>query len=231
MDISKLEPTEISVDELTAKISRLEKRMQELEPVNMRAIEAYDRCLQRKEDIDEKINTLSNERKEIISKMTGYEELKKKNFLDTYNKINENYKEIYAILSDGTGTLVLDNEESPFEGGLTLNAKPGDKKTTGLKSLSGGESALAALAFVFAIQKNSPAPFYAFDEVDKDLDPINVEKLSKMIIKQAKDTQFIVISHKPSMVQSSNRTIGVTQKEKGITKVTGVVNKELANVN
>ena len=231
VDISKLEPTDISVDELTAKINRLEKKMQELEPVNMRAIDTYDKCLKRKEEFDEKINTLSQERKEIMSKMTGYEELKKKTFLDTYNKINENFKDIYATLSDGTGTLILDNYDSPFEGGLTLGAQPRDKKTTGLKSLSGGEKALAALAFVFAIQKNSPAPFYAFDEVDKDLDPINVEKLAKMVTNQSKNTQFIVISHKPSMVQSSNRTIGVTQKEKGITKVTGIVNKELANVN
>ena len=112
-----------------------------------------------------------------------------------------------------------------------MGAQPRDKKTRGLKSLSGGEKALAALAFVFAIQKNSPAPFYAFDEVDKDLDPINVEKLAKMVTEQSKSTQFIVISHKPSMVQASNRTIGVTQKEKGITKVTGIVNKELVNVN
>ena len=231
IEISKLEPTEISVDELTAKINRLEKRMQELEPVNMRAIDAYDECLKRKEDIDEKINTLSSERKEILSKMTGFEEAKKKSFLDVYNKINENYKEIYATLSEGTGTLVMDNEESPFESGLDLLVKPRDKKITSLKSLSGGEKALAALSFVFAIQKNSPAPFYALDEVDKDLDPLNVDKLSKMVSSQAKETQFIVISHKPSMLEISNRTIGVTQKEKGITKVTGIINKEMVNVN
>ena len=231
IEISKLEPTEISVDELTAKINRLEKRMQELEPVNMRAIDAYDECLKRKEDIDEKINTLSSERKEILSKMTGFEEAKKKSFLDVYNKINENYKEIYATLSEGTGTLVMDNEESPFESGLDLLVKPRDKKITSLKSLSGGEKALAALSFVFAIQKNSPAPFYALDEVDKDLDPLNVDKLSKMVSSQAKETQFIVISHKPSMLEVSNRTIGVTQKEKGITKVTGIINKEMVNVN
>ena len=229
IDITKLEPTDISVDELTAKINNLQKRMEALEPVNMRAIDAYDTCLKRKEDIDEKINTLSGERKEIISKMSGYEESKKKTFFETYNKINENYKEIYSILSDGTGTLRLDNYDSPFEGGLILDAQPRDKKTRGLKSLSGGEKALAALAFVFAIQKNSPAPFYALDEVDKDLDPINVEKLAKMVTSHSKDTQFIVISHKPSMMDSSNITIGVTQKEKGITKITGIVNKELVN--
>ncbi len=231
IDISKLEPTNISVDELTAKINRLEKRMQELEPVNMRAIETYDKCLLRKNEFDEKINTLSQERKEILSKMTGYEELKKKTFLETYESINNHFKEIYATLSEGQGSLILDNYDSPFEGGLTLEAQPRDKKKTRLEALSGGEKALAALSFVFAIQKNSHAPFYAFDEVDKDLDPINVDKLAKMVKEHSKNTQFVVVSHKPSMVQSSDRTIGVTQKEKGITKLTGILNKEPVNVN
>ena len=231
IDISKLEPTNISIDELTAKISRLEKRMEELEPVNMRAIDTYDKCLARKNEFDEKINTLSQERKEILSKMTGYEELKKKTFLETYESIDKHFREIYSTLSDGTGALILDNYESPFEGGLTLEAQPRDKKKTRLEALSGGEKALAALAFVFAIQKNSPAPFYAFDEVDSALDPINVEKLAKMVSESSKNTQFVVVSHKPDMLKSSNRTIGVTQKEKGVTKVTGIVNKEYAGVN
>ena len=231
IDISKLEPTNISVDELIAKINKLEKRMEEFGDVNMRAIEAYDRQLARKNEFDEKINTLSRERKELLSKMSGYEEAKKKAFLETYESINNHFKEIYSELSEGQGSLILDNYESPFEGGLTLEAQPRDKKKTRLEALSGGEKALAALSFVFAIQKNSPAPFYAFDEVDKDLDPINVDKLAKMVISQSKNTQFIVVSHKPSMVQSSNRTIGVTQKEKGITKLTGILNKELVDVN
>ena len=231
IDISKLEPTNISVDELTAKINRLQKRMEELGDVNMRAIDAYDRCLARKNEFDEKINTLSNERKEILTKMTDYEALKKKTFYETYENINTHFKDIYSSLSEGQGALILDNYDSPFEGGLTLEAQPRDKKKTRLEALSGGEKALAALSFVFAIQKNSPAPFYAFDEVDKDLDPINEEKLAKMVKEQSKNTQFVVVSHKPSMVKSSDRTVGVTQKVKGITKVTGVVNKEFVNVN
>ena len=78
------------------------------------------------------------------------------------------------------------------------------------------------LAFVFAIQKHMPAPFYAFDEVDASLDGINVEKLANIVQTQAESTQFIVVSHRKPMIESANRTIGVTQKEKGISKVTGV---------
>ena len=103
-----------------------------------------------------------------------------------------------------------------------MNVQPRDKKLQRLESMSGGEKSITALAFVFAIQKYLPAPFYAFDEVDQSLDGINVEKLANLIQSQSKNTQFIVVSHRKPMIESANRTIGVTQKEKGITKVTGV---------
>ena len=76
--------------------------------------------------------------------------------------------------------------------------------------------------FVFAIQRYMPAPFYALDEVDANLDGINVEKLAHIVQKQSENTQFIVVSHRKPMIESANRTIGVTQKEKGITRVTGI---------
>ena len=154
--------------------------------------------------------------------MHGFESLKKETFLKAYNAINENFKDIFNKLSEGEGTLVLENEESPFAGGMTIEAQPRDKKKQRLEAMSGGEKSLTALAFVFAIQRYMPAPFYALDEVDASLDGINVEKLSNIVQTQAKSVQFIVVSHRKPMIESADRTIGVTQKEKGISKVTGV---------
>ena len=148
--------------------------------------------------------------------------LKKETFLKTYNALNENFKDIFHRLSEGEGTLILENEEKPFEGGLDIEAQPRDKKKQRLAGMSGGEKALTALAFVFAIQKYMPAPFYAFDEVDASLDGINVEKLAHIVQSQSDSTQFIVVSHRKPMIEAAHRTIGVTQKEKGISKVTGV---------
>ena len=222
IDIEKLQPSEISVDEITAKIQRLQRRMEEMEPVNMRAIEAFDEVSVRQQELKTKIETLTTEREQILARMKGYEDLKKETFLTTYNNINDNFKEIFHTLSEGEGTLVLDNPDSPFEGGMTIEAKPRDKEKQRLNLMSGGEKSLTALAFVFAIQKYMPAPFYAFDEVDANLDGINVEKLAEMVKNQAKNTQFVVVSHRKPMIESANRTIGVTQKEKGITRVTGV---------
>ena len=221
-DVAKLEPIEISIEEITSKIQRLEKRMAELGDVNMRALAAYDEVLARQSELKEQIETLSKERKEILERMQGYEQLKKETFMKTYNHINENFKEVFHQLSEGEGELKLEYPDDPLSGGMTIEAQPRDKKLQRLESMSGGEKSLTALAFVFAIQRYMPSPFYAFDEVDASLDTMNVERIAQMVQNQSKDTQFIVVSHRRPMIESANRTLGVTQKEKGITKVTGI---------
>ena len=222
IEIEKLEPTEISIEEITSKIQKLEKKMDELGDVNMRALTSYDEVLARQTELKQQIDTLTKERKEILERMNGYEQLKKETFMKTYNNINANFKEVFHQLSEGEGELILENPEDPLNGGLTIAAQPRDKKLQRLESMSGGEKSLTALAFVFAIQRYMPAPFYAFDEVDASLDTMNVERIAQMVQKQSKDTQFIVVSHRKPMIESANRTIGVTQKEKGITRVTGI---------
>lgn len=221
-DVAKLEPIEISIEEITSKIQRLEKRMAELGDVNMRALAAYDEVLARQSELKEQIETLSKERKEILERMQGYEQLKKETFMKTYNHINENFKEVFHQLSEGEGELKLECPDDPLAGGMTIEAQPRDKKLQRLESMSGGEKSLTALAFVFAIQRYMPSPFYAFDEVDASLDTMNVERIAQMVQNQSKETQFIVVSHRRPMIESANRTLGVTQKEKGITKVTGI---------
>ena len=223
IDIDKLTPVEISIDELNAKIQRLDKRMQELGDVNMRAIVSYEEKAARKEELDTQIKTLTTERQSILDKMNGFEQQKKEAFMTTFNAINENFKDIYHQLSEGEGRLILENEKDPLSAGMTIEAKPRDKTTNNkLGALSGGEKALTALALVFSIQKYLPAPFYALDEVDASLDTMNVERIADMVKKQSSDTQFLVVSHRRPMIEAASRTLGVTQKEKGKTKVTGV---------
>jgi len=222
VDVNSITPIEMSIEEITNKIQRLQKRMDELGAVNMKALDDYENVSKRQEELQNQIDTLSREREQILERMKGYEDLKKETFLKTYYALNDNFKDIFHKLSDGEGTLVLENEEKPFDGGLDIEAQPRDKKKQRLAGMSGGEKALTALAFVFAIQKYMPAPFYAFDEVDASLDGINVEKLAHIVQSQSETTQFIVVSHRKPMIESANRTIGVTQKEKGISKVTGV---------
>ncbi len=223
VEVAKLEPVEISIDELNIRIQRLDKKMKDLGDVNMRAIVSYEEKAAKKQELDTRISTLTTERQSILDKMNGFEQDKKEAFMKTYTAINENFKDIYHQLSEGEGRLILENEDDPLSAGMTIEAKPRDKTTNNkLGALSGGEKALTALALVFSIQKYLPAPFYALDEVDASLDTMNVERIADMIKKQSADTQFLVVSHRRPMIEAAVRTIGVTQKEKGKTKVTGV---------
>jgi len=102
--------------------------------------------------------------------------MKKETFLTTFNAINEQFKVIFNELSDGFGELILESPEDPFAGGLTIHAQPHGKSLHRLEAMSGGEKSLTALAFIFAIQRYRPAPFYAFDEIDMFLDGANAER-------------------------------------------------------
>ena len=216
-----------SEEEVTGNIARLTKRMEAMEPVNMLAIDEYDRVCERRDELKEKIDTLSSEKETITVKIAGYHELKLTAFMRAYENVDNNFKNIFAELSDGIGELCLTNPDEPFAGGLTIHAQPRGKKMLRIEGLSGGEKSLTSLAFVFAIQRYMPAPFYALDEVDQNLDGINAEKLANMVKREAlKGAQFIVVSLRKPMLECSERTIGVTQRQNGITKVTGIKHRE-----
>lgn len=202
-------------------IESLEKEMQALEPVNMRAIEEYDAVNARREELTGRRDTLFNEREQLLLRIDQYEKLKRDTFMEAYTGINENFKSVFFELADGHGELILENPNDPFAGGMTLHAQPKGKNILRLEAMSGGEKSLTALAFIIAIQGYRPAPFYVFDEVDQNLDGWNVERVAGRVEKSAKEAQFIVISLRKPMLEQSDRIIGVTQLE-GTTSITGV---------
>lgn len=211
-----------SMEEIQKTLQSIQKKMDAMGDVNMRAIADYDAVQERLAELSEKLETLSREKNDLQVRIQGYAELKRKTFMDAFDIVNKNFQEIFADLSDGDGQLILTNSANPFDGGLAIEARPRGKKTLRIESMSGGEKSLTALAFVFAFQRHMPAPFYAFDEVDMFLDGINAEKLAHMVKKQSNGVQFIVVSLRKPMIQNSDLTVGVTQKRDGFTKVTGV---------
>jgi chromosome segregation protein len=204
------------------RIASIERAMERLEPVNMRAIDEYDEVESRLDELVSRRDTLSSEREQILERIKQYEQLKKDTFMETYNGINEPFKEIFHELSDGIGELVLDNYEDPFAGGLTLKAQPKEKTLQRLEAMSGGEKSLTALSFVFAIQQYRPAPFYAFDEIDMFLDGANAGRVAQRVKKAVANAQFIVVSLRKPMIEAAERTIGVAMQENNITSITGV---------
>ena len=142
--------------------------------------------------------------------------------MDSFDAINEQFENIFERLSNGTGHLHLENEEDPFDGGLTMKAQPGDKPIQRLNAMSGGEKSLTALAFIFAIQRHNPAPFYALDEVDAFLDAANADLVGELVDELAGEAQFVVVSHRAAMLERSERAIGVTMQDENVSAVTGI---------
>jgi chromosome segregation protein len=190
--------------------------------VNMLAIEEYDRTQARLDELTQKLETLEQERTDLLMRIENFTTLRLQSFKESFDAVNENFQEIFSGLSDGDGFLQLENPEDPFLGGLNLVAHPKGKPVQRLASMSGGEKSLTALSFIFALQRYRPSPFYALDEVDSFLDGVNVEKLARTIQSQAQITQFLVVSHRRPMIEAADRTIGVTQARGTHTQVIGM---------
>jgi chromosome segregation protein len=222
-EVGEYDPAEIpDHEEVEAELNRIEGEMEALEPVNMRAIEEYDSVQADLEQLREQRNTLQEEAEGIRERIERYESKKKATFMESFEAIDEQFREIFERLSDGTGRLHLENESDPFDGGLTMKAQPGDKPIQRLDAMSGGEKSLTALAFIFALQQHNPAPFYALDEVDAFLDAANAELVGELVDELSSEAQFVVVSHRSAMLDRSERAIGITMQENNTSAVTGI---------
>jgi chromosome segregation protein len=214
--------TEMTLQEIEDGIAETGHAMRKIGAVNMLAIEEYEKVERRVGERTTRKETLSRERTTLIERIETFGKMKFEAFIKAFRAIDENFREIFATLTSGSGHLVLENEEDPFSGGLSFAVQPRDKPVHLLNALSGGEKSLTTLAFIFSIQKYVPAPFYAFDEVDMSLDGSNAERIAKMIRERAKTSQFIIVSLRKPMIEGADRIMGVTVRADKSSLVTGV---------
>ncbi|WP_413678972.1 chromosome segregation protein SMC [Prochlorococcus sp. MIT 0916] len=210
------------LETLLSNLEGLQKRMEALEPVNMLALEELAKLDERLNELENRLQVLTDERSELLLRIENVSTLRQEAFMEAFQAVDVHFREIFASLSEGDGHLQLDNPDQPLEGGLTLVAHPKGKTVRRLAAMSGGEKSLTALSFLFALQRFRPSPFYALDEVDSFLDGVNVERLAALIAQQAKHAQFLVVSHRRPMIGASMRTIGVTQARGNHTQVVGL---------
>ena len=206
-------------EELKKEISRFEKMREEIGSVNMRALEIYEDVEKEYNNLLEKKDKLENEKKDVLKLMEEIETKKKSSFMETLDVVNNNFKSIFTSLSKkGDAYLVLENKENPFEAGLRINVKITSNKFLDIRSLSGGEKTLTALAFIFAIQEHDPASFYILDEVDAALDKKNSETFAKLIRSYSDKAQYLIISHNDAIVSEADNLYGISMDELGVSK-------------
>ncbi|MCL4371926.1 chromosome segregation protein SMC [Candidatus Marsarchaeota archaeon] len=215
-----VEPLDGILEELEAKLGPLKNEIDRMGNVNMRAPDMYRDKAKDVEEAFEKLGTLEKERESILSMIKQIESKKLDVFYETFNAVNENFKEPHRSVFNDEAELMLEDRKDPFNSGLEFNLKSWAAKVN-RQALSGGENSLLILMLVFAIQICKPMSFYIFDEIDAALDKENSKKLSALIKQMSSRSQFIVVSHNDALISHADTAIGVA-KANGESKVFGV---------
>ncbi len=216
--------TETPLEELQEKNDRMKKRLENMGEINPTAIEAYTEMKKRYEFILEQKNDLVSAKDSLMQTIQEVETTANKQFLDTFNKVRENFKKVFQALftEDDTADMVLENPDNLAETGIDIVARPKGKRPTSITQLSGGEKTLTATALLFAIYLIKPAPFCILDEVDAPLDDANVGKFTQMIRQFSKESQFIIVTHNKMTMATVDVIYGVTMQEPGVSKLVPV---------
>jgi chromosome segregation protein len=216
--------TETPLDELQEKSDRMKKRLENMGEINPTAIEAFTEMKKRFDFIKEQKDDLVTAKESLMQTIQEVETTANQKFLDTFNKVRDNFQNVFKALftDDDTADLVLENPDNLAETGIDIVAKPKGKRPTSITQLSGGEKTLTATALLFAIYLIKPAPFCILDEVDAPLDDANVGKFTQMIRKFSKESQFIIVTHNKMTMASVDVIYGVTMQEPGVSKLVPV---------
>lgn len=210
-----------SSEELKKEITLLENTLKQMEPVNLKSIEDFNQESKRLQELKEKKEHLEIEISKLKDLEKKLEEQKKVVFLEVFEKVNENFINIYRELTNGgEGYLYLENVTNPFEGGLYIRASSKGKRVDNLASLSGGEKSLAALSFIIAIQQYDPSPIYFMDEVDMFLDGVNAENVGRMFRRNSDNAQIIAVTLRKSTMKYAHQMIGVTYQDRSSIVIT-----------
>ena len=219
---AELEEGDVDWEKTQREIVRLERQVSSMGPVNALAIEEFERGSTRLGAIAGQLDDLRGAR-EGLEKLAG--ELSgeiDRRFEAVFGAVAFNFQEIFAVLFDGgKATLRLDDPQAE-EPGVEVLAQPAGKRMRNIRLLSGGERALTALAFILALEKVNPSPFYILDEVDAPLDDANVRRFNALLRSMADDSQFILVTHNHHTMTQARALYGVTLEDSGVTRVVSV---------
>jgi len=216
--------TNTSLEDLQATSDRMRKRLENIGEVNPTAIEAFQEMKKRYEFILEQKNDLVTAKESLLQTIQEVEATANQQFLDTFNRVRDNFQKVFKALftEEDTADLILENPENLAETGIDIVAKPKGKRPSSITQLSGGEKTLTATALLFAIYLIKPAPFCILDEVDAPLDDANVGKFTQMIKKFSENSQFIIVTHNKMTMGTVDVIYGVTMQEPGVSKLVPV---------
>jgi chromosome segregation protein len=208
-------------EELAARIERLERRREALGQVNPLAKEEHEREKERLAELVTQRADLQASLEELEELRTELAETVEWRFDETFAAVSSHFEEVATTLfPGGHGRLRLtEPEEEGQEAGVEVELRPAGKRVTRLSLLSGGEKALGAISFLFALFLARPCPFYLLDEVEAALDDTNIGRFVALLRRYSESAQFIVVTHQKKTMEAADMLYGVTMGGDGISQI------------
>ncbi|MEE8184234.1 MAG: chromosome segregation protein SMC [Acidobacteriota bacterium] len=214
------ETEEDRMEESEREVEELKARVRNLGPVNMVALEELQELEQRHGFLDGQAKDLQESIASLRGTIQRLPNENRQRFAAAFDAIQKEFQFAFEkLFGGGQAQLQLEESEDPLEAGVDIIVQPPGKRLQSIRLLSGGEKALTAIALLFAIFRFRPTPFCVLDEVDAALDEANVARFTRMLHNFTSDTQFILITHSRSTMESADRLYGITMEEPGVSRV------------
>jgi len=211
--IQGFDPELHNQNEMENDIRSIEEQIEKIGVVNYLAKTDYEQLDARHQEISASIEDLTSSKKELLLHIKEIEDEIEFRIDSSFNSISVHFAEIFEqLFPGGKGSLELTNKENLLETGIEINVQPKGKKVKKLSLLSGGERSLAAIAFLFAIFKSFPSPFYILDEVEAALDDANLHRMINLLNYVKDDAQFIIVTHQQQTMHAGDILYGVTME-------------------
>jgi chromosome segregation protein len=202
------------------KVNELRRLIKELGNINIGAIEEYEKVAERYQFLTVQRNDVEDSRAKLMNVITDITNEMKKQFVDHFRIINENFKIVFSeLFGGGMAEIVLGDESDVLNCNIDIHAQPPGKKLQNMLLLSGGERCLTAIALLFAILKLKPSPFCVLDEIEAALDDANITRFSEYVRNYTDESQFILVTHRKGTMEAADMLYGVTMQERGISKI------------
>ncbi|WP_424623001.1 chromosome segregation protein SMC [Actinomyces bouchesdurhonensis] len=223
---AQAEPAAFVRSEQERALAKAQKDLEKLGRVNPLALEEYDALASRHKFLVDQVQDLKQSKADLLRIVTDVDRLVQKAFASAFAETREQFEHVFGVLfPGGAGDLMLTDPEDMLATGIEIEARPAGKKVKRLSLLSGGERSLAAIAFLVAIFKARPSPFYVMDEVEAALDDVNLSRLLAIFKELQETSQLIVITHQKRTMEIADALYGVTMRD----GVTTVVSQRLAD--
>jgi chromosome segregation protein len=204
-------------------IEALQKRLDEIGPVNLVAIEEYEETEQRHQFLTTQHDDLINAKTQLLEVINRINTQTRQMFLETFDKIRDNFRTMFTdVFGGGKADLILSDENDVLESGIDIVARPPGKQLQGISLLSGGEQTMVAVSLLFSIYQVKPSPFCVLDELDAPLDESNINRFVRVLQRFLAHSQFIIITHNKRTIGMADVLYGVTMEEHGVSKIVSV---------